>query len=127
MGMPQMGMPQLGMPQGSPMGLPLTGATKVAGHVKTWNDEKGFGFIIPEDGGADVFVHRSSLTDGNMLEKGAPVLYELSWSEPKKKYAAMGVMGAMSNPNGGMPGAGGIGGGIPGSGTPMLGGGGGGG
>lgn len=49
------------------------------GTVKWFNTTKGFGFIKPEDGGNDVFVHISALERAGLsgLEDNQPVSYEL--------------------------------------------------
>ena len=49
------------------------------GVVKWFSDEKGFGFITPDEGGQDAFVHFSAIQgDGfRTLAEGARVEYEL--------------------------------------------------
>ena len=48
------------------------------GTVKWFNDDKGFGFITPDDQGADLFVHHSGInSDGfRTLREGARVSYD---------------------------------------------------
>ncbi len=49
------------------------------GTVKWFNDAKGFGFIAPEDGGQDLFVHYSAIaTKGfRSLQEGQRVTFEV--------------------------------------------------
>jgi len=50
------------------------------GTVSWFNADKGFGFLAPDDGGADVFVHASALADGShgSLDEGQRVEFEVT-------------------------------------------------
>ncbi len=49
------------------------------GTVKWFNNKKGFGFITPDDGGQDVFVHISAVQKAGLrsLNEGAKISYEI--------------------------------------------------
>jgi CspA family cold shock protein len=51
----------------------------ITGTVKWFNDSKGFGFITPQDGSRDVFVHHSSIQGNGFksLAEGQQVQFEV--------------------------------------------------
>lgn len=57
------------------------------GTVKFFNDTKGFGFITPDDGGQDVFVHVNGLTDE--IREGDKVEFDVE--EGRKGLNAVNV------------------------------------
>ncbi|WP_114432728.1 cold-shock protein [Phyllobacterium bourgognense] len=60
------------------------------GTVKWFNSTKGFGFIQPDDGGADVFVHISAVERAGLrsLNDGQKVSYELVQDQRSGKTSA---------------------------------------
>ncbi len=59
----------------------------ITGTVKWFNDNKGYGFITPEDGSMDVFVHHSAVGGGGFksLAEGQRVTFDI---EPGPKGAS---------------------------------------
>jgi CspA family cold shock protein len=60
------------------------------GTVKWFNSQKGFGFIQPDDGGKDVFVHISAVERAGMsnLNEGQKLSYELAEDRRSGKTSA---------------------------------------
>ena len=72
-------------------GLPMS-----IGTVKWFNDTKGFGFIQPEDGTKDVFVHISAVERAGMrnLVEGQKVSYEMETDRRTGKQSAGSLQAA---------------------------------
>jgi uncharacterized membrane protein YsdA (DUF1294 family)/cold shock CspA family protein len=66
---------------------------RVKGKIRSWNDERGFGFVGPGDGGADVFLHISAFANRHRRpEVGQTVTYTLSTDDqgrPQAEKAAL--------------------------------------
>ena len=62
------------------------------GIVKFFNGARGFGFIKPDDGGADVFVHATAVAPGApLLAECARVTYEMETDRKNGKTKAANV------------------------------------
>lgn len=65
------------------------------GTVKWFNPTKGYGFIQPDDGGSDVFVHISAVEKAGLqrLNENQKVSYELATNKGKTSAANLKVEG----------------------------------
>jgi len=76
--------------------IELPADTPIPGKVKAWREEKGFGFVTPDNGGPDIFVHRNQLTDGQSLVAGSAVIVECRLNPKRGKYEATRCSGAVA-------------------------------
>ena len=63
------------------------------GTVKWYNDQKGYGFIQPDNGGKDVFVHATALERAGLrsLREGQKVSFELQTDQRNGKTSAVNL------------------------------------
>ena len=66
------------------------------GTVKFYNDQKGFGFIAPDNGGSDVFVHATALERAGMsgLSEGQKVSFDTEIDSRSGKTAVATIQAA---------------------------------
>ena len=66
------------------------------GTVKFYNDQRGFGFIQPDDGGKDVFVHATALERAGMsgLAEGQKVSFDTEEDRRSGKIAVANIKAA---------------------------------
>ena len=64
------------------------------GRLKSWDDAKGFGFIQPDSGGSDVFVHITAVQKAGLqgLDENAKVEYELETQRGKTSAVDLKVL-----------------------------------
>lgn len=68
----------------------------ISGTVKWYNDIKGYGFIQPENGGKDVFVHATALERAGLrgLSEGQKVTFEMQADRRTGKESAVNLQEA---------------------------------
>jgi CspA family cold shock protein len=61
------------------------------GKIKAFIEPKGFGFIVPDDGGDDVFLHVSALQAGDDVRPGVAVSFEMGADKRTGRPRAVSV------------------------------------
>ena len=84
--------------------LPMTGALggiwAFGGTVEWFDYDKGFGFISPDDGGKDVFVHRDALEEAGLrrLDEGQKVRFDKRGEENRPVAVNVRLVGERLEP-----------------------------
>jgi cold shock CspA family protein len=74
--------------------MPLTGK------LRSWNDDRGYGFIAPTHGGRELFVHISAFpSDGSRPTVGETLTYELGKGDDGKPQAVKVYRQALGRPS----------------------------
>jgi CspA family cold shock protein len=68
---------------------------RVTGKVKWFNSKKGFGFIVPDNGGNDLFVHFTAIQSSGYktLQEGQKVEFEIMQTNKGDKAVNVKVIG----------------------------------
>ena len=78
------GAPRSSGARGPGRGVDLSSAREGRGTVKWYNPEKGFGFITPDGGGEDLFMHRSALEQARITELAEGTRVRITVTDGKK-------------------------------------------
>jgi cold shock CspA family protein len=63
--------------------------TMIKGVLKTWKEDRGFGFIVPDGGGKDIFIHISALEGAARRPITGDVIYYQVAKDNRGKYKAV--------------------------------------
>ena len=66
------------------------------GTVKWFNTQKGYGFVQPDDGGADIFIHITAVEKAGLrsLNEGQKVSFDIQVDEKRGKSNAVNIQAA---------------------------------
>lgn len=63
--------------------------TMIKGVLKTWKEDRGFGFIVPDGGGKDIFIHISALKGTSRRPVTGDVIHYQVAKDNRGKYKAV--------------------------------------